>query len=90
MTFRFSLENVNSLFDILASVITVSMESSALYNTECFPSFLQLTGMNDSMSEFNDSGKSSHSALVHTIQRHRDILQVANSFVLITYTSLAT
>jgi len=36
---------------------------------------IKLTGMNDSMSEFNDSGKSSHSALVHTIQRHRDILQ---------------
>jgi len=35
----------------------------------------KLTGMNDSMSEFNDNSKSSHSALLHTIQRHRDILQ---------------
>lgn len=40
--------------------------------------FLQLTAVNDKMAEYtNTPGASSHNAaLMHTLQRHRDILQV--------------
>uniref|UniRef100_H2YZK2 Golgi SNAP receptor complex member 1 n=1 Tax=Ciona savignyi TaxID=51511 RepID=H2YZK2_CIOSA len=36
---------------------------------------MKLTGMNDSMSEFLETNSNSSSAMLHTIQRHRDILQ---------------
>lgn len=41
--------------------------------------------MNDSMSEFMESNSNASSAMMHTIQRHRDILQVFVNFHCLLY-----
>lgn len=41
--------------------------------------FLQLTGVNDKMVEFTAGTSPHNSGLMHTLQRHRDILQVFNN-----------
>ncbi|CAK8674643.1 Golgi SNAP receptor complex member 1-like [Clavelina lepadiformis] len=48
-------------------VETMSMEIEQL--------LAKLTGMNDEMSEYLESTSNTSSAMMHTIQRHRDILQ---------------
>lgn len=65
--------------DLLVSMISFL----SVYLFICLSSLIQLTAVNDKMAEYtNAPGTASlNAALMHTLQRHRDILQVGPIFL---------
>lgn len=64
----------NSSADLLVSLMSFLSMCPSIH----FPCLCQLTAVNDKMAEYtNTPGTASlNAALMHTLQRHRDILQV--------------
>ncbi|XP_059932289.1 Golgi SNAP receptor complex member 1 isoform X1 [Gadus macrocephalus] len=67
----------NSSQDRMFDTMSVEIEQLLAKYSVIFPSLSQLTGVNDKMAEYTSTpGASSlNAALMHTLQRHRDILQ---------------